>query len=96
MVCLQRARFVQNFIIMFLYMRFQVLTVASIKFRVFWNVAPCSQVDVDRRFRGVYCLHHQGLALNFMFLYADHSGLAVGAAFTVSRIDTGIVGLNTA
>jgi hypothetical protein len=25
----------------------------NIKFRVFWDVAPCSQVDVDRRFRGV-------------------------------------------
>jgi hypothetical protein len=23
---------------------------ASMKFRVFWDVAPCSQVDVDQRF----------------------------------------------
>jgi hypothetical protein len=38
---------------------FQVLTAASMKFRVFWDVAPCSHVDVDRRFRGAYCLHHQ-------------------------------------
>jgi hypothetical protein len=30
------------------------------KFRVFWNVLPCSQVDFDQRFRDVYCLHHQG------------------------------------
>jgi hypothetical protein len=30
------------------------------KFRVFWDVAPCSHVEVDRRFRGAYCLHHQG------------------------------------
>jgi hypothetical protein len=30
------------------------------KFRVFWDVLPCSQVDVYRRFRGAYCLHHQG------------------------------------
>jgi hypothetical protein len=28
--------------------------------RIFWNVAPCSHVEVDRRFRGTYCLHHQG------------------------------------
>jgi hypothetical protein len=27
---------------------------------VFWDVAPCSHVEVDRRFRGAYCLHHQG------------------------------------
>jgi hypothetical protein len=40
--------------------RFQVLTAASVKFRVFWNLAPCSHVEVDRRFRSAYCLHHQG------------------------------------
>jgi hypothetical protein len=27
---------------------------------VFWDVLPCSHVEVDRHFRGVYCLHHQG------------------------------------
>jgi hypothetical protein len=26
------------------------------KFRVFWDVAPCSHVEVHRRFRGAYCL----------------------------------------
>jgi hypothetical protein len=31
----------------------------SVKFSVFWNVAPCSHVKVDRRFRGAYCLHYQ-------------------------------------
>jgi hypothetical protein len=30
------------------------------KFRIFWDVAPCSHVEVDWRFRGAYCLHHQG------------------------------------
>jgi hypothetical protein len=40
--------------------RFQVLTAASMKFRiVFWDVLPCKLI-VDRRFRGTYCLHHQG------------------------------------
>jgi hypothetical protein len=29
------------------------------KFRVVWDVAPCSLVGVDRRFGGAYCLHHQ-------------------------------------
>jgi hypothetical protein len=44
-------------------MRFQVLTAASIKFRiVFWDVLPC-KIIVDRRFRGTYCLHHQGRQL---------------------------------
>jgi hypothetical protein len=32
-----------------------------VKFRVFWDVLPCSQVNVDQRFRGAYCLHHHGL-----------------------------------
>jgi hypothetical protein len=25
---------------------------------VFWDILPCKMI-VDRRFRGVYCLHHQ-------------------------------------
>jgi hypothetical protein len=25
-----------------------------------WDVAPCNLVQMDRRFRGVYCLHHEG------------------------------------
>jgi hypothetical protein len=33
---------------------------ADIKFRVFWDIVPCSHVEVDRRFRGPYYLHHQG------------------------------------
>jgi hypothetical protein len=37
--------------------RFQVLTAASMKFRLFWDVAQCSHVEVNRRFRGAYCLH---------------------------------------
>jgi hypothetical protein len=40
--------------------RFQVLTEASTKSRVFWDVLPFSQIDVDRRFRGACYLHHQG------------------------------------
>jgi len=38
--------------------RFQVLTAASMMFRiVFWDVLPC-KIIVDRRFRSAYCLHH--------------------------------------
>jgi hypothetical protein len=40
-----------------LHVRFQVLTAASMKFRiVFWDVLPC-KIIVDRRFRGTCCLH---------------------------------------
>jgi hypothetical protein len=38
---------------------FQVLTVA-IREIVFWDVVPCWLVLTGRRFRGVYCPHHQG------------------------------------
>jgi len=42
------------------FVRFEVLTAASMMFRiVFWDVLPCKMI-VDRRFRGAYCLHHQG------------------------------------
>jgi hypothetical protein len=27
---------------------------------VFWDVAPCSLVEIDRRFTGAYCLHYEG------------------------------------
>jgi hypothetical protein len=39
---------------------FQVITAASMMIAVFWVVAPCSLVEVYRRFRGILCLHHQG------------------------------------
>jgi hypothetical protein len=25
-----------------------------------WGIAPCSLIEVDRHFRGAYCLNHQG------------------------------------
>jgi hypothetical protein len=39
--------------------RFEVLEAASMKMAVFWVVAPCSRVEVYRRFREACCLHHQ-------------------------------------
>jgi hypothetical protein len=29
------------------------------KMTTFWDIAPCSLVEVDRRFRGAYCLHYR-------------------------------------
>jgi hypothetical protein len=31
----------------------------EMKTAVFWAVAPCSLVEIYRRFRGAFCLHHQ-------------------------------------
>jgi hypothetical protein len=28
---------------------------------VFWDIAPCSRVEADRRFRGTYYFQHQGM-----------------------------------
>lgn len=30
------------------------------KMITFWDTAPCSLLEVYRRFGGEYCLHHQG------------------------------------
>jgi hypothetical protein len=40
--------------------RLTVLTAESMKMSAFWNIAPYSLVDVDRRFRGAYSLHNEG------------------------------------
>jgi hypothetical protein len=41
---------------------------------VFWDVAPCSLIDTDRRFRGAYCLHHQGSrSKNLNYIFASRS-----------------------
>jgi hypothetical protein len=40
--------------------RLQVFMAADMKIKAFWDVVSCSLVRVDRRFRGAYCLHHQG------------------------------------
>jgi hypothetical protein len=40
--------------------RFQALTAANVKMTAFWDIEPRSLVEVTRRFRGAYCVHHQG------------------------------------
>jgi len=40
--------------------RFQVLTAASMKMYLFWVLAPCTFVEIGRRFRCAHCLDHQG------------------------------------
>jgi hypothetical protein len=32
---------------------------ASMKMTVFWDIALCNLIKVDRRFKGAYCHHHQ-------------------------------------
>jgi hypothetical protein len=42
---------------------FQVLTAASMKMTVFWGIAPCIIVEIDRRFRCAYCFHNIALVM---------------------------------
>jgi hypothetical protein len=44
----------------------------SIKKAVFWVVAPCSLVEVYRRFRGACCLHHQGDESHLLSIKCSH------------------------
>jgi hypothetical protein len=39
--------------------RFQVLIATRMKITVFWDIARCSLVETNRRFRCAHCLHHQ-------------------------------------
>jgi hypothetical protein len=34
-------------------------TYTIMKTTVFWDVLPCSLVEIYQRLRGAYCLHHQ-------------------------------------
>jgi hypothetical protein len=34
---------------------FHVLKTARVKITAFWDIAPCSLIEVDRHFRGMYC-----------------------------------------
>jgi hypothetical protein len=40
--------------------RFQALKAASMMNAAFYDITPYSLVEVDRSFRGAYCLHHHG------------------------------------
>jgi hypothetical protein len=34
------------------------------KITAFWDIPPCSLVEVDGRFRGAFCFYHQGDEVN--------------------------------
>jgi hypothetical protein len=33
------------------------------KMRAIWDIAPFPIMEADRRFRGAYCFHHQGVRM---------------------------------
>jgi hypothetical protein len=46
------------------YERFEVLTVVVMKSYIFWNTIPCSQLKINRRFRGTCRFLLQGRRIN--------------------------------
>jgi hypothetical protein len=48
------------YIFSIIYVAFQVLMVVGRKMTAFWDIVLCNLVGVGQRFRGAYCLHHQG------------------------------------
>jgi hypothetical protein len=42
--------------------------VTGYEVKVFWDVAPCSHVEVHPRFIGSYCLHHQSDDTKFLHM----------------------------
>jgi hypothetical protein len=46
-----------------------------IKMTDFWDVTPCTLVEVHRRFKGAYSLHHQGDLWNACLLPRDYTAL---------------------
>jgi hypothetical protein len=41
-------------------LRSELFTTVTMTVGVFWDVTPCSLVEVCRRFKGFCCLRHQG------------------------------------
>jgi hypothetical protein len=53
--------------------RFQALMAASMKFRVLWDVKPCSHVEVDGRFIGAYASIIRASVDAYLRLHIMHS-----------------------
>jgi hypothetical protein len=57
---------------------------------VFWVVAPCSLVEVYRRFRGTCCLHHQGHRIIAISTPLNWSGPRRKGIATVTLVKIGL------
>jgi hypothetical protein len=43
---------------------------------IFWDIASCILVEIDRRFGDAYCLHHHGDNLKRLSVFARLHGAA--------------------
>jgi hypothetical protein len=46
------------------YFGFEVLAAVAMKSFTFWDIMPCSLMEINRHFGGTYCRHHQCQARN--------------------------------
>jgi hypothetical protein len=67
--------------------RFQVLTAASMKFRVFWDILPCSQVDVVKSLSGVPLPPSSGRWVSLTRMIAGYMGVQVDWADQWGMVD---------
>jgi hypothetical protein len=58
-----------------------------VKMIVFWDIAPCSLVQVDRRFRGAYCLHPQGDETSVYFNKTTRRCIPEGYHLHIRRLE---------
>lgn len=67
--------------------KYEVLTLISLKTVVFWDMKQCSPVEVGRCFGGIYCLHLRGRKV----MYASNHQVN-RTMHTINRNYTGLNG----
>jgi hypothetical protein len=70
---------------MAVFLRFEVLTAGTMNRTMFWVAALHSVIEVNRRFRGAYCLHHKGGKTS---LSASTQNTAVSISFLQTQYRT--------
>jgi hypothetical protein len=61
----------------------EVLRAVDMKCTISWNVPPRSFVEVCRRFRGTYCLHHRNRIVRRPEYMAPHPSTLILIALTL-------------
>jgi hypothetical protein len=61
---------------------FEVLTAVVMKSSIFWDITPCSTLNVNRRFGETYRLHFQGRKISrASTVTCYHAGFLLGLFF---------------
>jgi hypothetical protein len=57
---------------------------------VFWDLAPCSLVEIDRRLKGAFCLHQDKHLWNINYLVRDYTTIIDFMMEAVSTSETSL------